>query len=142
MKQIKIKYLADIEPIQKIEQGDWLDLRTSKDVWISPGEFILIPLGIAIELPKGYEAHIVPRSSTFKKWGVIQANHMGVIDESYCGDEDQLFFPAIGFWEMKIPKNTRICQMRLMKKMPEIELITVETLGNKNRGGVGSTGDK
>ena len=89
MLEIKIKYFTDIEKVEQISVGDWIDLRAAEDVSMVVGDFKLIPLGIAMQLPEGYEAHVVPRSSTYKKWKIIQANHMGVIDESYCGDNDQ-----------------------------------------------------
>lgn len=100
--EIKVKYFTDIEPIQQIEQGDWIDLRAAEDVQMEAGDFKLIPLGVAMKLPAGYEAHVVPRSSTYKKWKIIQANHMGVIDESYCGNDDQWMFPAIAFEDTEI----------------------------------------
>lgn len=140
--KIKIKYLADIEPIGKIQHGDWIDLRSAIDVEMKKGEFALIPLGVAMELPKGYEAHVVPRSSTFKYFGVIQTNHMGVIDNSYCGDNDQWHFPAFAVRDTVIHKNDRICQFRIVKSMESVEMETVETLGNENRGGIGSTGKR
>jgi len=140
--KIKIKYLADIEPIEKIQHGDWIDLRSAIDVEMKKGEFALIPLGVAMELPKGYEAHVVPRSSTFKHFGVIQTNHMGVIDNSYCGDNDQWHFPAFAVRDTVIHKNDRICQFRIVKSMESVEMETVETLGNENRGGIGSTGKR
>lgn len=139
--QIKIKYFNDqLEKIEKITQGDWIDLRSSIDIELKVGDFKLIPLGIAMELPKGYEAHVVPRSSTFKNFGIIQTNHQGVIDESYCGDRDQWFFPALAFRNTKINMNDRICQFRIVNKMPQINFIEVEELGNEDRGGHGSTG--
>lgn len=139
--QIKIKYFSDkIEKIKKIAQGDWIDLRSAIDCTLKAGEFKLIPLGIAMELPEGYEAHIVPRSSTYKHFGVIQTNHMGVVDESYKGDNDQWFFPAYALRDTEIKVNDRICQFKIEKKMPEIEFVEVESLGNQNRGGHGSTG--
>ena len=141
--KIRIKYLNDsIERLEKIEKGDWIDLRSAEDVELKQGEFKLIPLGIAMELPKGYEAHVVPRSSTFKKWGIIQTNHMGVIDESYCGDDDQWFMAVYATRDIKIEKGDRICHFRIAEKMPKIKFETVEVLGNKNRGGCGSTGVK
>ena len=94
MKKIKIKYFSDIEKIKKVDNGDWIDLRSAIDVELKANEFKLIPLGIGMKLPKGYEAHVVPRSSTFKNFGIIQTNHQGVIDESYCGDNDMWYFPA------------------------------------------------
>lgn len=141
--KIKIKYLDDsIERIEKIEKGDWIDLRSAEDVELKQGDFKLIPLGVAMELPKGYEAHVVPRSSTFKKWGIIQTNHMGVIDESYCGDEDWWFMPILAMRDTKIEKGDRVCQFRIEKKMPKVKFKTVKVLGNENRGGHGSTGSK
>ena len=141
--KIRIKYLDDsIERLQKMEKGDWIDLRSAVDVELKQGEFKLIPLGIAMELPKGYEAHVVPRSSTFKKWGIIQTNHMGVIDEIYKGDDDWWFFPALAMRDTKIEKGDRICQFRIVEKMPNVEFETVDVLGNENRGGCGSTGTK
>lgn len=138
--EIKIKYFTDIEKIAKIDQGDWIDLRAAEDVVLKAGEFKLIPLGVAMELPKGYEAHIVPRSSTYKKFGIIQTNHQAVIDESYCGDNDQWFYPAYALRDTEIKKNDRICQFRIMEKQPKLDFIEVEILNNKDRGGIGSTG--
>lgn len=140
--KIKIKYLSDIEKITKIPQGDWIDLRAACDVQLKQGEYKLIPLGIAMELPKGYEAHIVPRSSTLKNFGVIQGNHLGVVDESYCGDADQWMFSAYAIRDTTIQKNDRICQFRIQKKQPAFEIDEVEDLNNKNRGGFGTTGKK
>lgn len=140
MRAIKIKYLRDIEKIVKHPNGDWYDLRCAKDFFPNVGESFLIPLGVAIELPKGYEAHIVPRSSTFKNFGIIQTNSMGIIDESFKGDNDEWFFSAYCLKECKIPKNSRICQFRIMKKMEDIELEEVTQLNNADRGGYGSTG--
>ena len=141
--KIRIKYLNDsINRLEKIEKGDWIDLRSAEDVELKKGENKLIHLGVAMELPKGYEAHIVPRSSTFKKWGIIQTNHMGIIDETYKGDGDWWLFPALATRDTKIEKGDRICQFRIEKKMPKIKFETVEILGNKNRNGFGSTGTK
>ncbi|AOC91219.1 dUTP diphosphatase [Bacillus amyloliquefaciens] len=141
--QIKIKYSDDTQTrISKIEQGDWIDLRAAEDITIKKDEFKLIPLGVAMELPEGYEAHVVPRSSTYKHFGIIQTNSMGVIDESYKGDNDFWFFPAYALRDTDISKGERICQFRIMKKMPQVELIEVDKLGNKDRGGLGSTGTK
>lgn len=140
---IKIKYVADIDKIEKIEKGDWIDLRAAEDVCMKAFDYKLISLGVAMELPKGYEAHILPRSSTFKNFGIIQANHKGIIDESYCGDDDIWMYPAIALRDTIIHKNDRICQFRIVKKMPDdLELETVEILGNEDRGGFGSTGTK
>lgn len=140
MNVIKIKYHADIQPIEKISQGDWIDLRVAEDVELKVGEFKIISLGVSMELPKGYEAHVVPRSSTFKNYGIIQTNHCGIIDESYCGNEDIWRFPAYALRDTIIKKNDRICQFRIVKKMEEVEFETVDNLSNQNRGGFGSTG--
>lgn len=139
---IKVKYFTDIEPLSMIDKGDWCDLRAAEDVTMRGGDFKLIPLGVAMELPEGYEAHVVPRSSTFKKWHVIQANSMGVIDESYCGDNDQWMFPAIALADTEIKKGDRICQFRIVRKQDRLHFIAVGTLGNNDRGGFGSTGTK
>lgn len=142
MLNIKIRYFNEqIEKLQYIEnKSDWIDLRAASRVELKAGEFKLIPLGIAIELPKGYEAHVVPRSSTFKNFGILQVNSMGIIDESYCGDNDQWFFPALAMRDTVIEVNDRICQFRIMEHQPRIEFIEVKELGNQDRGGHGSTG--
>lgn len=143
MKTIKIKYFTnEIDKITKIEKGDWIDLRSATTIELKKGEFKLIPLGIAMQLPNGYEAHIVPRSSTYKNFGVIQTNHQGVVDESYCGDNDQWFFPAYALRDTAINANDRICQFRIVEKQPDISFEEVECLGNEDRGGCGSTGVK
>lgn len=142
MESIKIKYFTDIEPIEKIEKGDWIDLRAAEDVFLSAGEFKLIKLGVAMHLPEGYEAHVAPRSSTFKNYGIIQTNSLGIIDQSYCGNDDQWHFPAYALRDTQIHKNDRICQFRIVKKQPTIEFTVVESLDNPNRGGFGSTGVK
>ena len=141
MNTIKIKYLSnEIEKIEKITVGDWIDLRCAKETVLKGGEFALIPLGVAMQLPEGYEALMVPRSSTFKHFGIIQTNSMGVIDESYRGDNDQWHFPAYAMRDTVIHVNDRICQFRIVKHQPEIEFQKVEALGNLDRGGIGSTG--
>ena len=142
MKEIKIKYFTDqIEPLTYIEgKSDWIDLRAADDVALKKGEFKLIPLGVAMELPKRYEAHIVPRSSTFKNYGVIQTNGVGIIDESYCGDDDQWMMPVYATRDVVIHKNDRICQFRIYKNQPRISFERLFHLSNKNRGGFGSTG--
>ena len=140
MKQINIKYFANIEEIKKVDKGDWIDLRVAKDVRLKKDEFKLVPLGIGMKLPKGYEAHIVPRSSTYKTFGVIQTNHQAVIDESYCGNDDQWYYPIYALRDTVIHKNDRICQFRIVKKQPKINFNKVEVLVDKNRGGIGSSG--
>lgn len=142
--KIKIKYVSDkIEKLRYIDgKSDWIDLRAAEDVVMKKGEFRLISLGVAMELPEGYEAHIVPRSSTYKNFGIIQANHYGIIDESYCSNEDVWKFPAIAMRDTEIHVNDRICQFRIMKHQPPIEFEEVDDLGNEVRGGFGSTGIK
>lgn len=142
MEQIKIKYFTDkIEKLAYIDgKSDWIDLRASEEVTLKQGEFALVPLGVAMELPKGYEAHIVPRSSTYKNFGVIQANHCGVVDGSYCGDNDMWRMPVVAMRDTQIHVNDRICQFRIMKNQPEILFEEVEHLEGKDRGGFGTTG--
>lgn len=155
-KTIRIKYFDDAKKLEKISKGDWIDLYANKEMFILEGERAMIPLGVAMELPEGYEAHVVPRSSTFKTWGIIQTNSFGVIDHSYCGDNDQWHFPAyclVGNDEINrvtgrivkgthIHKGDKICQFRIMEIQPKIEFEEVEHLGNEDRGGFGSTGTK
>lgn len=144
METIKIKYLNHkIEKLDYIDgKSDWIDLRSAEDIKLKKGEFKLISLGVAMELPKGYEAHIVPRSSTFKNFGLIQTNHCGIVDESYCGNDDVWMFPALAVRDTEISINDRICQFRIFKHQPAIVFNEVEDLDNKTRGGFGSTGKK
>jgi dUTP pyrophosphatase len=138
--KIDIRYHADIDPIEQNVNGDWIDLRAAEDVVLKAGEFKIISLGVSMKLPFGYEAHIVPRSSTFKHWGVIQTNHMGIVDNSYCGDCDIWGFPAYATRDTVIEKNSRICQFRIVPKMGEVQLNKVDRLNGANRGGFGSSG--
>lgn len=142
VEKIKIKYFTnEIEKLRLIdEKSDWIDLRAAQEVELKKDEFKLIPLGVAMQLPSGFEAHVVPRSSTFKNYGIIQTNSMGIIDESYCGDNDQWFFPAFALRDTVIHVNDRICQFRIEKKQPEIQFEEVDMLANADRGGHGSTG--
>ena len=142
MEKIQIRYLSDqIEPLRYIDgKSDWIDLRSAEEVELKAGEFRLIRLGVAMKLPAGYEAHIVPRSSTYKNFGVIQTNHMGVIDGSYCGNEDEWRFPAYAMRDTRIRINDRLCHFRIMKNQPTIEFETVDRLDGDNRGGFGTTG--
>lgn len=137
---IKIKYFTDIEPVAKIQNGDWVDLRAAEDVSLKQFEFKPIPLGVAMQLPDGYEAEVKPRSSTFKNYGIIQTNSVACIDNSYSGDNDQWFMPALAMRDTEIKKGDRICQFRIVERMPKVKFITVETLNNPDRGGFGSTG--
>ncbi len=140
-KTIQIKYFTDeIDKIQKIDKGDWIDLRAAETVELKAGEFKLIALGVGMKFPKEYEAHIIPRSSTFKNFGIIQTNHCSIIDGSYCGDNDQWYFPAYAIRDTIIHKNDRICQFRIVENQPEIVFKEVENLDSIDRGGIGSTG--
>ena len=140
--KIDIKYFSDkIKPLEYIDgKSDWIDLRAAETVEMKCGDFAMIPLGVGMKLPEGYEAHVVPRSSTFKNYGIIQTNSFGVIDVSYCGDEDQWRFPAYATRDTIIYENDRICQFRIMENQPKIEFNRVEHLEEKSRGGFGSTG--
>lgn len=122
------------------EKSDWIDLKAAQDYELNQFEYTLINLGFALQLPDGYEAHIVPRSSTFKNFGILQTNSMGIIDNSYCGDEDYWKLPVIAMRDTVIKKGDRICQFRIIEKMSNIEVEIVKTLGKENRGGFGSTG--
>ena len=122
------------------EKSDWIDLKAAKDYELKQFEYALIDLGFSLQLPDGYEAHIVPRSSTFKNFGLLQTNSMGIIDNSYCGDEDYWRLPVIAMRDTVIKKGDRICQFRIIEKMSNIEVEIVKSLGNENRGGFGSTG--
>lgn len=141
METIKIKYFSSaLEKIEKITKGDWIDLRCAQDMELKAGEYKLVPLGVAIQLPKGYEAHIVPRSSTFKNFGIIMTNHMGIVDCTYCGDNDQWHMPVYALRDTVLAFNDRICQFRIIENQPELLFEEVEELGNEDRGGFGSTG--
>lgn len=144
MKEIKIKYLNDdITRLEYIDgKSDWIDLRAAEEVELKAGEFKLIHLGLAMQLPEGYEAHIVPRSSTFKKWGIIQTNHCGIVDNSYCGPNDWWRMPVFALRDTKIEVNDRICQFRIQKNQPTLVFNEVEEMEANNRGGFGSTGTK
>ena len=142
MKTIKIKYFSeDIERLAYIAgKSEWIDLRAAEEIRLKKGESALIPLGVAIELPRGYEAHVIPRSSTYKNFGIIQTNSCGLIDETYCGDHDQWFFPALAMRDTVIHVNDRICQFRIMEHQPEIRFEETDRLTAEDRGGFGSTG--
>ena len=144
MKEIKIKYLNDdIIRLEYIDgKSDWIDLRAAEEVELKAGEFKLIHLGVAMQLPEGYESHIVPRSSTFKKWGIIQTNHCGIVDNSYCGPNDWWRMPVFALRDTKIEVNDRICQFRIQKNQPTLVFNEVEEMEANNRGGFGSTGTK
>ena len=142
METIQIQYLNnEIERLRYIDgKSDWIDLRSAEDVTLKKGDFKLIHLGVAMKLPAGYEAHIVPRSSTFKNFGIIQTNHCGIIDQSYCGPEDWWRMPVYAVRDTEIHKNDRICQFRIMQNQPAISFQETAALDGQNRGGFGSTG--
>lgn len=140
MVTVKIKYLRDIDKIERFNVGDWIDLRAGEDIYLERWQHKMIPLGVAMELPEGYEALIAPRSSTFKRYGIMLSNSIGIIDEAYKGDNDEWHFPAYAIRDTFIPKNSRICQFRIIAHQPMINLVEVEMLGNADRGGLGSTG--
>lgn len=140
--QIQIRYFTDqIEPLRYVDgKSDWVDLRAAETVELKAGEFRLIPLGVAMKLPEGYEALVAPRSSTFKNYGVLQANSLGIVDESYCGDNDQWRWPAYAVRDTVIHVNDRICQFRIIEHQPKLDFLPVEHLDGPDRGGFGSTG--
>lgn len=141
--RIKIKYFEpDLEPIEKIGVGDWIDLRVAERVEMKKGEYRLIRLGVGMILPAGYEALVLPRSSTPSKFGIMCANSMGVIDNSYSGDADEWKFPAVALKDTVIEKGDRIAQFRIMKNQPDIIFETVPHLKSESRGGIGSTGKR
>lgn len=142
MARIKVKYFSDEIPELTYVDGksDWIDLCSAIDVDMRAREHKLIPLGVGMKLPEGYEAHIVPRSSTYKNFGILQANHMGIIDGSYCGDDDQWMMSAYALRDTHISAGDRICQFRIMENQPRLTFERVEHLDDKNRGGFGSTG--
>ncbi len=143
-KKIQIKYIdKEMEKLTYIDgKSDWIDLRSSEDVDLKKGEFRLIRLGVAMKLPDGYEAHMVPRSSTFRNYGIIQTNHMGVIDNSYCGDNDEWKYPVYAVRDTHISRGDRLCQFRIIKNQPPLLFEEVEHLGGPDRGGFGSTGKR
>lgn len=139
---IQVKYHADIPKLDFVggAKSDWIDLYAAENVHMIPGDFYPISLGVSMKLPEGYEAHVVPRSSTFKRWGILQANSMGVIDNSYSGEYDIWRFPALATKVVDIHQGDRICQFRIEQKMPPVTFETVEHMSDPSRGGFGSTG--
>ena len=139
--KLQIKYHnEEIEKIKKIDKGDWIDLRAAEKVELKQGDFALISLGVSMKLPDGYEAHLAPRSSTFKTWGIIQVNSIGVVDNSYAGNNDIWKMPVYATRNTVINVNDRICQFRIMPKMPVLDVEEVDNLEGPDRGGFGSTG--
>lgn len=140
---IRIQYHADIPRLTKIGVGsDWIDMYAAETMELKAGEYKRISLGVSMELPEGYEAHVVPRSSTFERYGIIMANEVGIIDNSFCGPEDIWQFPALAMRDTRIEKGDRICQFRIMPAMGDVSIVTVDKLGGTNRGGFGSTGKR
>lgn len=143
MQEILVKYHDDeLVRLEKKAVGDWIDLRSAVDITLKAGEFKIIPLGVSMKLPDGYEAHIAPRSSTFKNWKIIQVNGVGVVDNSYSGENDIWGMPVVAMEDTTIHKNDRICQFRIMKRMENVDIAEVSHLDGKDRGGFGSTGTK
>lgn len=137
---IPIHYLPGSPELEMTENGDWCDLYCYEDVTLYQGERAYISQGVSMALPQGYEAIMVPRSSTFKRWGLLQTNGIGVIDNSFRGTDDIWVFPAYATRDVTIPKGTRICQFRIQEKQPSLQFEPMQSLGNANRGGLGSTG--
>ena len=138
---IEIKYFVDdMEPVAMKPGSAWVDLRAAETVTMKAGEDKMIPLGVGMRFPSGYEAHVAPRSSTFKNFGVIQTNSVGVIEQDYCGERDQWYWPVLAVRDTTINKNDRICQFRIIKNQPELDFMIVDKLADKSRGGFGSTG--
>lgn len=139
--EIRIKYFVeDLEPITATDKGDWIDLRAAERVEMKSGEYRLIRLGVGMILPDGYEAQVAPRSSAFKNFGIVLANSLGIIDNSYSGDADEWHFPAVALRDTIIEKGDRICQFRIVKNQPRIDFVRVAHLNDESRGGIGSTG--
>lgn len=139
--QIKVKYHNEYSlPIKQAHGGEWCDLRVAEDIYMKAGEYKLIPLGVSIELPPGHEAIMAPRSSTFKNYGILQTNGIGIFDESFNSDENQWLFAAYATRDTYIPADVRIAQFRIQKNQGNLEIIKVESLNNEGRGGLGSTG--
>lgn len=131
----------DTKRLEAIEKGDWIDMYADETVEIKQGEMKLVNLGVAMKLPAGYEGHLAPRSSTFKKWGVIQANSVGVVDNSYCGPNDWWRFPAVALRDTVIERGDKICQFRIVSKQPIVKFVEGK-MESEDRGGFGSTGSK
>lgn len=154
--KIKIKVLTEGCMPEIIEKGDWIDLKVAKNVKLEANisKVNLLPLGVAMKLPEGFEAIVAARSSTPSKLGIICANALGIIDNSFMGNKDEWKFPAIAIKDTTIKKGTRIGQFRIQLSQKatiwqkikwlfsnKIELVQVDNLSDNNRGGIGSTGD-
>lgn len=142
-KVIRVKYFVPgLEPLEKINGGDWIDLRAAERVEMKKGDYYLIRLGVGMILPVGYEALVLPRSSTPSKFGITLANSMGVIDNSYSGNTDEWHFPAIAIRDTVIEKGDRIAQFRIVENQPRLIFERVSELKPNSRGGIGSTGKR
>ena len=139
--EIKVNAHGNKMP-EAIETGDWVDIRSAETVVMEAGEYRVISLGISMKLPDDYEAHVLPRSSTYRRWGILMVNGMGIIDNSFCGQDDIWSFPALAMRKTTIHKGDRICQFRIVKRQPKLTFVEDSLADNKNRGGLGSTGDK
>lgn len=141
---IRVRYIRDVKPLERSPGGDWVDLRAAEDIDLKAGEFAIIPLGVAMQMPLGFEAHVAPRSSTFKNWGILQTNGVGVIDYAYRGDDDEWGMPVYATRDTHIDKNSRVCQFRIIAQQPRLTFSAFEKFAGKpkNRGGFGSTGIK
>ena len=137
---IKVKYFDNACKFEKIYNGDWIDLRSRIEIEGHAGQYYEIPLGVAMELPEGHEAHVIPRSSSFKRYGFIQTNSMGLIDNTYCGDTDEWKLPVLFMRHTVIHKGDRVCQFRIVENMKSVNFQIVTKLYGKNREGLGSTG--
>ena len=141
--EIRIKYHnPNLEKIGSIAVGDWIDLRSAETVELHRGDFRYISLGVSMKLPEGYEAHVAPRSSSFQKWGFLQVNSVGVVDNSYSGTNDIWKLPIYATRDAVIYENDRICQFRIVERMPLVTFIEVDELDAQGRGGFGSTGSR
>ena len=137
---INIKYWPNAAHLEVNSNGSWIDLYTYEETVLHQGDFVIIPLGVAMKLPQGFEANMVPRSSTFKRWGVIQTNHFAVIDPTYCGNDDMWGYPVYATRDITIPKDTRLCQFRINIVQPHIIFNEVTSLNEDSRGGFGTSG--
>lgn len=139
--EIQIKYFTDeVDKLERIDKGDLIDLRAAERVVLDTGDFALIPLGVAMKLPKGYKANVYPRSSTFKNYGLLMTNSVGQIDNSYSGNNDQWYMPVYATRYTIININDRICQFEIVPIQPSFSLREVESLDGNDRNGFGSTG--
>lgn len=139
-KIIRVKYLPGAAHMEKVEKGDWIDTYVYEDVVLHSGDRAYVNLGFACQLPDGYEAILAPRSSTFKRYGILQTNSIGVIDSTYCGNDDIWMMPVYATRDITIPKGSRICQFRIQEIQPDVEFEEVKDLHNDSRGGLGSSG--